>query len=90
MTDNELKERFIEALKRKRFVTRECSMCSTPLYFFFDSDSNLRFNSNCSCVNYYVEPIYCEIDELDSYLKQEAFIPKLKEFISKSKVETDA
>lgn len=81
----ELKEEFIEALKKKPFTLRNCSLCEFPLQYWVQ-DEKLLWQGNCNCTTYSTPPEERDFDSLDFYLTQEDFASKIKEFIAKAKI----
>jgi hypothetical protein len=76
-------QKFKKAIEKTPYRLRECSICSTPLFFFFDGQS-IVFNSTCGCVRYespdviqfdedlvfYLDPGHGHLESIEKFIEE--------------------
>jgi hypothetical protein len=77
-------ENFKEAIKKKPFPLRACSICDHMMYIFYKNEA-FWFNSTCNCVRYTSPDQYYSDDDLKFYLNPDhGHIERIKKFIGET------
>lgn len=77
------RERFINAIKKRPFYLRNCSICNYALSFCFEG-TQLCYDAGCDCATYNdCHPI--EEERLDFYLNPDhGHLERIKKFIEET------
>lgn len=73
---------FIEAIKKRPYVLRNCCLCDYPLRYLY-IDNVLHYDSGCDCVTYiniqprdehdldfYLDPKHGYIDDINKFIEE--------------------
>lgn len=74
------KTNLLYAIKKKPLIIRNCSICEYPLAYFYNGEQ-FGFDAGCDCTNRYGGWEPRSTEDIDFYLNEPSWTPKLQAFI---------